>query len=86
MYPPEVVAAMTDLRDRARREMAGDALAERRFAYWTWTFDRFLNDAPRIWAKRNAKKKTSTDGPGKENPAGNGADEPQQSDPPHDPS
>jgi hypothetical protein len=52
MYPPEVVDAMTALRDRARREMAGDALSERRFAYWTWTFDRFLNEAQAIWAKR----------------------------------
>jgi hypothetical protein len=56
MYPPEVVAAMTALRDRARHEMAGDILAERRFAYWTWTFDRFLNEAQEIWAKGKVDK------------------------------
>jgi hypothetical protein len=77
MYPPEVVAAMTALRDRARREMAGDALAERRFAYWTWTFDRFLNEAQEMWAKRKVDKTTGVDGPGEEKPAGNGAAEPQ---------
>ncbi len=75
MYPPEVVTAMTALRERARREMVGDALAERRFAYWTWTFDRFLNEAQEIWAKR---KNHNTDGPGEENPAGNGVEEPQE--------
>jgi hypothetical protein len=50
-WPPEVVAKMVELRDRARREMAGDLEAERRFAYWTWTFDAFLAEAKEAWAK-----------------------------------
>ncbi|HPK00539.1 MAG TPA: DUF4838 domain-containing protein [Candidatus Hydrogenedentes bacterium] len=48
-YPPDVVATMIALRDRARREMAGDTLAEQRFAYWTWTFDHFLIEAQDAW-------------------------------------
>jgi hypothetical protein len=54
-YPPEVVAKMTELRDRARREMAGDFLSEKRLAYWTWTFDAFLKEAKGAWNKA-AKK------------------------------
>ncbi|MDA0839322.1 MAG: DUF4838 domain-containing protein [Planctomycetota bacterium] len=50
-YPPEVVAKMIELRDRARREMAGDAVSEKRFAYWTWTFDAFLKEAKDAWSK-----------------------------------
>ena len=48
--------------------MAGDALAVRSFAYWTWTFDHFLNEAKKMWAKRKVD-----DGPAEENP-----DEPQE--------
>jgi hypothetical protein len=47
-YLREVVTKMTELRNRAWQQMAGDALPERRFAYWTWTFDAFLKEA---WAK-----------------------------------
>jgi len=54
-YPPEVVAKMTELRSRARREMAGDALSERRFAYWTWTFEAFLWEAREAWEKAGRK-------------------------------
>lgn len=54
-YPPDVVAKMKELRDRARKEMAGDALAEQRFAYWTWTFDPFLKEAEDAWAKAGKK-------------------------------
>jgi len=50
-YPPAVVARMVALRDRARREMAGDALVEKRFAYWTWTFDPFLVEVKRAWTE-----------------------------------
>ena len=71
MYPPEVVATMTTLRDRARSEMAGDALAERRFAYWTWTFDHFLDEARAIWARKGAKKHGG-DKPIEEKPQGIG--------------
>jgi hypothetical protein len=41
---------MSELRDRARAEMAGDALSEQRFGYWTWTFDLFLVEAKEYWA------------------------------------
>lgn len=50
MWPPAVVAKMSELRDRARAEMAGDALSEQRFGYWTWTFDLFLVEAKEYWA------------------------------------
>lgn len=65
-WPPEVVAKMKELRDRARREMKGDALAEQRFAYWTWTFDHFLKEAEDAW------KKTGIAVPGDKIPAGAG--------------
>ena len=58
-WPPDVVAKMTELRDRARREMAGDALSEQRFAYWTWTFDSFLQEAKTAWAAAGAKTEPS---------------------------
>lgn len=48
-YPPEVVGRMAELRGHAIREMAGDAEAERRFAYWTWTFAHFLDEARQAW-------------------------------------
>ncbi len=50
-YPPEVVAKMTALHDRAKCEMASDTLLKQRFAYWTWTFDYFLGEAKDAWAK-----------------------------------
>ena len=49
-WPPEVVAQMRKLRDRARQELAGDPLAGQRFGYWTWTFDLFLEEAKEAWA------------------------------------
>ncbi len=49
-WPPETVAKLVELRERARRELAGDAEAEQRFAYWTWTFDYFLDEAKAAWA------------------------------------
>lgn len=45
IWPPEVVAKMQALRQRAQQEMKGDPAAEQRFAYWTWTFDAFVADA-----------------------------------------
>lgn len=45
-WPADTVARMNELRDRARREMAGDKEAGQRFDYWTWTFDEFLKEAP----------------------------------------
>ena len=49
-WPPEVVAQMCQLRDRARQELAGDALAAQRFRYWTWTFEQFPEEAKVVWA------------------------------------
>jgi hypothetical protein len=45
IWPPEVVARMKALRDKALTEMADDPVARQRFLYWTWTFDAFLKDA-----------------------------------------
>jgi hypothetical protein len=54
-WPPEVVAKMVELCDRAKQEMAGDELAQRRFDYWMWTFDAFLDEAKDAWAKAEQK-------------------------------
>jgi hypothetical protein len=61
-WPPEVVARMAALRDQARGELSGDPLAERRFAYWTWTFDRFLQEAKGITAQAATATNTPADG------------------------
>jgi hypothetical protein len=58
-WPPEVVARMSELRDQARREMAGDPQAEQRFGYWTWTFDDFLKEAKEAWAQAAAPGATT---------------------------
>jgi formylglycine-generating enzyme required for sulfatase activity len=52
-WPPEVVAQMKALRDRAAREIeqAGDDAARRAFLYWTWTFDAFLEEAETVYRK-----------------------------------
>ncbi len=54
-WPPKVVTKMTALRDRARQEMAGDAVSEQRFAYWLWTFEPFLQEAREAWKKAGRK-------------------------------
>ncbi|MBM4143614.1 MAG: hypothetical protein FJ225_08510 [Lentisphaerae bacterium] len=52
-WPPEVVARMKALRDRAALEIerAGDGAARRAFLYWTWTFDAFLEEAEIAYRK-----------------------------------
>ena len=50
-YPPDVVDKMAKLRDKARQEMEGDPVSAQRFAYWTWTFDYFLEEARKAWAE-----------------------------------
>lgn len=47
IWPADVVARMTSLRDEARAaiEKADDAPARRAFLYWTWTFDEFVRYA-----------------------------------------
>jgi formylglycine-generating enzyme required for sulfatase activity len=47
IWPPDVVARMKALRDRALAEIekAGDTDARRAFLYWNWTFDAFLEEA-----------------------------------------
>jgi hypothetical protein len=57
-WPPAVVAKLTELRIRARRELAGDPLSEQRFGYWTWAFDSFLVEAKDAWAKAGVKEVT----------------------------
>ena len=47
-WPPEVVARMKSLRDKALAEMRDDPDARKAFLYWTWTFDAFLAQAEAI--------------------------------------
>ena len=44
-WPPEVVAEMTALRDKALAQLADDPAGRQRFLYWTWTFDEFVKEA-----------------------------------------
>jgi hypothetical protein len=44
-WPPEVVARMKALRDKALAELADDAAARKSFLYWTWEFDAFVEYA-----------------------------------------
>jgi len=48
IWPPEVVARMKALRDRALAQLADEPVARQRFLYWTWTFEAFLVDAEAI--------------------------------------
>ncbi|MEI6256944.1 MAG: DUF4838 domain-containing protein [Planctomycetota bacterium] len=45
IWPPEAVAKMKALRDKAIAETVDDPIARQRLLYWTWTFDAFLADA-----------------------------------------
>lgn len=47
IWPPDVVARMSALRDKALADVAEDPVARQRFLYWTWTFDAFLAEAQR---------------------------------------
>jgi hypothetical protein len=51
-WPPDVVARMKALRDKALAELADDPVARQRFLYWTWTFDAFLKEAEAIPQKK----------------------------------
>jgi hypothetical protein len=44
-WPPDVVARMKALRDKALAEMGDDSDARKAFLYWTYTFDEFLKEA-----------------------------------------
>ena len=44
-WPPEVVAQMKTLRDKALAQLADDPAGRQRFLYWTWTFDEFVKEA-----------------------------------------
>ena len=48
IWPPDVVARMKALRDKALAELADDPAGRQRLLYWTWTFDAFLKDAEAI--------------------------------------
>ncbi len=50
IWPPDVVARMKTLRDRALSEIeqAGDTAARKSFLYWTWEFDAFVEYAGMI--------------------------------------
>jgi len=50
IWPPDVVARMKALRDRALAELANDPDARKSFLYWTWAFDAFVEYAGRIEA------------------------------------
>jgi len=50
IWPPDVVARMKALRDKALAELAGDADARKSFLYWTWEFDAFVEYAGSIEA------------------------------------
>jgi formylglycine-generating enzyme required for sulfatase activity len=48
IWPPDVVARMKALRDKALAELANDPAARKSFLYWTWTFDTFVEYAGMI--------------------------------------
>ena len=45
IWPPDVVAKMKALRDKALSELTDDPAAKQRFLFWTWTFDAFVKEA-----------------------------------------
>jgi formylglycine-generating enzyme required for sulfatase activity len=57
IWPPDVVARLKALRDKALKEIeqAGDAEARQAFLYWTWTFDAFLEEAQTLYRKQRAE-------------------------------
>ncbi|MGB2819501.1 MAG: SUMF1/EgtB/PvdO family nonheme iron enzyme, partial [Phycisphaerae bacterium] len=48
IWPPDVVARMKALRNKALTELADDAAARKPFLYWTWEFDAFVEYAGMI--------------------------------------
>ncbi|MBM4042994.1 MAG: hypothetical protein FJ290_31275 [Planctomycetes bacterium] len=50
VWPPDVVARMKALRDKALAELAEAPDARKSFLYWTWAFDAFVEYAGRIEA------------------------------------
>ena len=44
-WTPDYVQRLKTLHNKALTELASDAAAKQRFAYWTWTFDAFGKDA-----------------------------------------
>jgi hypothetical protein len=51
-WPPDVVARMKALRDKALAEMADSPNARKAFLYWTYTFDEFLKEAKAVHQKK----------------------------------
>ena len=56
IWPPEAVAEMKSLRDKALAETADDPVARQRLLYWTWTFDAFLAAAAETSAAARPEK------------------------------
>jgi hypothetical protein len=54
-WPPEVVAEMERLWRQAQEEMKDDPVGLQRFAYLTWTFEAFLQEAREEWEKAKAE-------------------------------
>ena len=50
-WPPEVVAEMEKLWQRAREEIKDDPVSLARFGYWMWSFEAFLEEVKEEWAK-----------------------------------
>jgi len=66
IWPPDVVARMKALRDKALAELADDAAARKAFLYWTWEFDAFVEYAKMIEGvmAQDAKATPAADAPG----------------------
>ncbi|MBC8875943.1 MAG: DUF4838 domain-containing protein, partial [Planctomycetes bacterium] len=47
-WTPDYVQRLKTLHNKALTELASDAAAKQRFAYWTWTFDAFVKDAEEV--------------------------------------
>ena len=47
-WPPDVVARMKVLRNKALAELANDAAARKAFLYWTWELDAFVDYAEAV--------------------------------------
>jgi hypothetical protein len=52
-WPPEVVEGMANLWKQARQKLKDDPVSLQRFEYTTWSFEYFLKEAKKEWAKAN---------------------------------
>ena len=55
-WPPDVVARLKALRDKALQEIeqSGDLSARQAFLHWTWTFEAFLEEAETVYRQTRA--------------------------------